>query len=143
MPKLTHREVTAMYGALQLLGNRFLPTINSDLRIGKLLQMVGPHAQPLAAGRVRASRDVIEHYGGAEGIERLSAVAQQAVATEISMAQIEFDRLEIEIEGFEDWPKLTQNDLPKERAGENGWQNGSQIAALVADLGVLFEYPKE
>jgi hypothetical protein len=138
----TRREVSRQYAALQILGNRFLPTLASDLKIGRLLAIIRPLAVPLVAERAKIAERIMTEFGGATVIDNMKSAAQQALMAKIQVEQEAYDSEYLNVD-IPDRLLVTQDDLPKERSGDDGWQNASQRAALISDLGSLFLWPKE
>lgn len=137
-PAITKGHVLAMHGALGILGNRSMASVNADLRVGRMLAQVGPTAELYRKGKNRTTLDTI----GDADLAKLSPIEQAALKAKIDVAHAGYDA-----EPAEDFtlPKgvLREADLPKEKTGDNGWQNANQLGALCADLGPLFEFPKE
>ena len=126
-----------MYGALTIMANRLLPTADTDLRVGRLIHALGPTCEPIAPARKRVPLDVSD----GRDLENLSPADDRALALELSDALTAFDTQLVEVA----MPtiRLTSADLPQAQSGEDGWKNGAQAAALMQNLGVLFEFPEE
>ena len=139
--KLTNRDLRGMFGALQILGNRHLPTIDADLKVGRLIRLLAPLAEPIGPARQRIAARLAEADAGHGDVEKLSPLGQQLLGAAIAGAQADFDGQEVEVD-LPPW-RITKADLPKEKTGDDGWRNGSQLGAIIADLGLLFEPPDE
>lgn len=142
--KLSRRSLCKQFICLTELGNRFAPTLAADIKVSKLLSAVAKEWEPIAIERAKigtfAIRNALEMHG-VKSLEELPESLQQLTIGEAKVAQDAWDAEEIEVTLPD--TRITQNDLPKEKSGENGWQNGNGLAALVAGLGELFEYPKD
>lgn len=140
---VTIRELRGMYSALQILANRFLPSLPSDLKVARLVQEIGKYAEPYSTARNKVAPQLMDQAGlTPANMDKLPPLAQQMFVAKLNEGYSIFDDAKVDIE-YTDRLILTSNDLPKERAGDKGWENGSAIGAIVADLGQLFEYPKE
>jgi hypothetical protein len=140
---MTSRQLRGVYNALQVLANRFLPDMKSDLKVAALLREISKYAEPLQSARNKVAPKIAEMEGvTVANSEKLTPIAQTLFMAKLNEAYSCFDDTEVEVE-YTDRLRISQNDLPKERTGEKGWENGSMIGAIVADLGDLFEYPKE
>jgi hypothetical protein len=137
---VTNKQVISMHEGLSELGKRFLPSTPSDIRVARLKQLVEPVATPLIRGRARIASDVMEAAGVAEG-EKITGLLAQSLMAKIIEKQFEFDSQECEFAVPE--KKLSQSDLPKERAGDNGWQNAAGLGDIISSLGPLFDMPKD
>ncbi|HXG69475.1 MAG TPA: hypothetical protein VNJ04_02560 [Gemmatimonadaceae bacterium] len=136
--KLTNKQVLAMSNALRNLGNRKMGSVTADLKVGRLIRLLAPHAEPIAETRQKIATDLI----GDRDIEEMSVGESNLLASKMSAAQTELDMAECEI----DLPaslKLTLADLPKERTGDDGWKNATQLGAITADLGQFYDFPAE
>lgn len=139
---MTNQRVQRMFAALTTMANRFLPSVAADIRVANLINKLEPISRPIAAGRARVANDIIAAHGGPEAIERLGDMAQQAILIEIQVAQDGYDAEAADLD-ISSWKLVDQSMLPRERAGDDGWKNGANLGAIIADLGPLFEPPKE
>lgn len=137
---ISHGALQRMHSALVILGNRFMPSTPADIRVANLLKAVSDQHETIEAARTKIARRIIDEVGGPIAVDNLKSAAQQAVMLLIKEEQARFDAEKIEV--VLPNKRITQNDLPKERQGEDGWKNGSQLGAIIADLGILFEMPK-
>ena len=133
---LTNRELFRMYSALKTLGNRRMATVGADLKVGRLLRVLGPLVEPLDAVKRRAAQDVLEAAPkDATGIA-LSLLNMASVAAQEA---IDLDTVEAALPlQF----ALKEADLPKRKAGDEDDPNATGLGALVADLGPLFVMPE-
>lgn len=139
---ITRRELRGMYSALQILCNRFLPTIGSDLKVGELARLIGQIAEPQNAARNKIPLRLMEKEGLTIGeLGKLPTLSQQMYMAMLSEMYTEYDEAKVEL-AVDDRLLVKQSDLPKEKAGEEGWKNGTMNGAIVADLGSLFVHPK-
>ncbi|HXG71394.1 MAG TPA: hypothetical protein VNJ04_12385 [Gemmatimonadaceae bacterium] len=136
--RLTNRQVLAMHTALRLLGNRKMGSVTADLKVGRLIRLRAPHAEPIAETRQKIATFLI----GDRDIEEMSAGENNLLASKLVTMQTELDMAECEIE-LPASLKLTEADLPKERAGDDGWKNATQLGAITADLGEFYDFPAE
>ena len=146
--EVTHREICGQFGALRELGKRFLPTINSDLRVGKLLSYIGPVASSLLEQRDQIGPKLFEKLKSELGptikFEDLSKLTQQELIARINEAQSKWDEMVVNVT----YPsaRITPDDLPVEREGDNGREdekrNDYMRGTLIGDLGRLFIYPE-
>ena len=140
----THGVVRGMHTALSILGDRFMPNIKADIKVARLLVHFTPIVDPLNVERNKMATKTLEDAKQSKGtgdIDKLSNAAQQEVMALVVLAQQEWDNLPITLELPD--IKIDQNDLPKERTGDDGWKNGSSLGSIIAGLGELFEYPKD
>ncbi|HXG72578.1 MAG TPA: hypothetical protein VNJ04_18395 [Gemmatimonadaceae bacterium] len=135
---LTNKQVLAMSNALRLLGNRKMGSVTADLKVGRLIRLLAPHAEPIAETRQKIATFLI----GDRDIEEMSAGESALMASKMVGMQATFDAMEIELD-FPASLKLTQADLPKERTGDDGWKNATQLGAITADLVQLYDFPAE
>jgi hypothetical protein len=125
------------------MGNRFLPSLPSDLKVAALLRIIAKENDASSTVRNKIPPRIMEQEGvSTQSIDKMPPLAQQMFVSKLNEAYTDFDSQTVELE-FPDRLLITQNDLPKERAGDDGWKNGSMIGAIVADLNLLFEMPKE
>ena len=134
---MTNSDLRVMYGALGILGNRSCATAMSDLKVGRLLNALAAIAHPIGTARQRVS----DEFTNGKDPDKMSAPALQIMAAQMASAIAEFDAAEEEFEI--PTMRITPDDLPKEKPGDDGWKNGAQIGAISADLGVLFEWPDD
>lgn len=143
--KTTHRGLNGWWQALSELGARFAPTISADIKTGRLLTPVKRAFEPIAHERARIAnrmmQDALDEHG-VKTIEDLPKSVQRMLDNAIALAQQEWEQTEIEVE-LPEGLTITQNDLPKERSGEDGWKNGAGLGGIISELGDLFEKPKE
>ena len=135
--KITNFRLLRKWNALSILGQRFLPSVDSDMKIAKLLQLHEALGKIVEVARNRISLDILEPLN----LAKLSGLENERIQGMVFTAQAEFDKKEQDYEK----PKwvVTKADLPKEKSGDDGWINGSGLGKIISDLGDLFEHPKE
>ena len=133
--EMTNKQLSQMYGALGILGNRQMNSRAADLKVARLIRAMAPDAESIIPLRVKIAGDALANIEDPEGI---SPLVSQQIAAKTAALQSEFDLLEVTV----DLPSLRINegDLPTTKKGDDGWQNGSQMGAIVADLGELFAF---
>lgn len=134
---LTNAKLQAMHAALAQLGNRRMALITGDLKVSRLLKAITPIVEGLPAAKQRITSEALE----GKDLQNLKQPEITAINAEIAAKQRALDEETVEIE----LPniRLTEDDLPKEQKGEEGWKNASQLGAIVADLDFLFEFKPE
>jgi len=135
--KITNFAMLRKWGALSILGQRFLPSVDSDMKISRLFSMHEAEGEIVKAGRNETSLRILEPLN----LAKLSQLENEQIAGKVFMAQREFDLKEQDYT-MPKW-RVTKADLPKEKSGDDGWINGSGLGKIISDLGDLFEYPKE
>lgn len=137
---LKRRAIAKMHAAAQELARRYAPSMDADLKFGRIVVFLDPHATPQIGERARIAARIVQEAGGPTACDLMKPVAQQVVQQMITSRQEEYDDqivyLEIPEKLF-----VSQNDLPQQKAGDNGWENAASRGALAADLGVLFKWP--
>ena len=132
---LTNRDLGRMYGALKVLGNRRMATLNADLKVARLLRTLEPLAEPIGPLKQRAITELLEGApkeltGAAASLLNLRAEALQAA--------IDAEPVDVVLPlQF----ALTEADLPREMPGPEGWRNLASLGAIVVDLGPLYVWP--
>lgn len=136
--KVTHRTLRGMYAALELLANRRLPSLDADLKVARLLTLLGPVAEPARAARDKVALRVMEETIGGLEPEKVPQpiVALSNTRTKVAIDEFDAEIIEIELPPY----RITKEDLPKDKAGDDGWKNGEAAAAIAADLGPLFRF---
>ena len=132
---LTNRELWRMYAALKLLGNRRMANVGADLKVGRMLRVLAPLAEPLESAKQHAVQDVIK-----AAPPDATGLALSRVNLAGAAAQLAVDEATVEVAlplAF----ALREADLPKEQSGEEGWRNAAGLGALMTDLGPLFILP--
>lgn len=131
---LTNAKLQAMHAALSQLGNRRMALITGDLKVSRLLKAITPVVEALPAAKQRITSEALE----GKNLQDLKQPEITAINAEIAAKQRALDEETVEIE----LPniRLTEDDLPKEQKGEDGWKNAAQLGAIVADLDFLFEF---
>ena len=132
----TQGRVISMFHGLTGLAGRQNANRAADTKVARLLRIVDVHSQPLIDKRIKIAGDLLE---GIEDPEGISDVVAQQLSARIAAAQTEFDATEITID-LPDTPRIVEDDLPKARKGENGWQNAAGVSAFVFGLGPLYDF---
>lgn len=143
--KTTHRGLNGWWQALSELGARFAPTLPADIKTGRLLTPVKLAFEPIAHERARIANRLMQEKTeefGVKTMEELPKSVQRMLENAIVLAQLEWEQQEIEV-AIPEGIRITQNDLPKERTGDEGWKNGAGLGGIISELGDLFELPKE
>lgn len=128
-----NREIVAQVNALSVLANKVLPTASADTRVAYRLRVLKPIAVDAEGTRKKIVARVMKEL---ETIEdpRLRDSTNAAMLVEIEDF---FDAEADETPIFKS--KLTDADLPKALKGDEGEKNREGLAAIQADLGILFE----
>ena len=132
--RMTNGSLQRMYAALAVLGNRRMASLAADLKVARLLRVLAPHVEPLETLKRGI---VLDLAAGLPKDAALSNTREQLLVMTIGARQAELDAETVEI----DLPivyALRETDLPKEMTGADGWKNSSQLGAIVADLGPLY-----
>jgi hypothetical protein len=129
----TRIELLKMVSALAELGNRTLPTITSDLRVAKLLRLLKPDADEIDKRRAKIVEAATEAASKTEDQGERNAINAKLVA-DLNAFFSESSDVELPPEN----KRLTESDLPKDLAGDNGADNRKALATLLADLGELY-----
>ena len=134
---VSNRALRGMFGALGILGNRSMANTLADLKVGRLIHHLAPVCEPIGPARQR----MIAEFSNGRDLESLTETAAQILAAQLTSELADFDADEIEVK----MPviRIRQDDLPKEKPGDDGWKNAAQLGAIISDLGVLFEFPEE
>ena len=130
---ITNQDVVRMVSALTALGNRTLPTINSDLRVAKLLRLLKPIADDLEVARTKRIAEAQKAIDQTQDEQARLSINSEFVA---GMTQLFSQPAEV-ILPPED-KRLSEVDLPKDMAGEDGSKNRNALGSLIADLGELY-----
>lgn len=135
MPQtVTNHTLRAMYGALSILGNRRLPTVTADVKVGRLLRALAPVVDPLQVARQRIVADVLADRDPNE----LSPLEARTLEAEVVKRQAELDA-QLAPEDFRMPAGMIElADLPAAMTGAEGWKNAEALGAITADLGPLF-----
>ena len=131
--KMSNRDLGGMYGALVILGNRSLPSMDSDIKIGRMAHCLAPTAEMLQPAKQKAMAE----FGESHSLEDLTDTAANILAAQMTVRLNELDDEQVEVEI--PVARVTKADLPKEKSGDDGWKNGARIGGIVSDLGILFE----
>lgn len=124
--------------ALSLLIGRSLPSLDSEMKAGRLHQLVNDRAELIQKAKNKKSNDILKDHR-VEDLKKMSPLLHEKLAGEIAVDQGDFDQ---EDEPEWEWPpwKITKSDLPKEKSGEEGWKNGAGLGAIMSGLGPLFDW---
>jgi len=137
-PETTNGEILAQWRQLAILVQRALPSLDSDLRAGRMAHMYEAEGKLLEAIRNKISLDTLADFD----LKKLTMLEGEKINGSILAAQAKFDgqvRVDWEVPKW----RITRADLPKEKDGDSGWKNGAGVGAIVAGLGNLFEFPKD
>lgn len=135
--RVTNRDLWGMVSALRAFGNRRMATWGADLKVGRMLLLLGPYAEPIEAARRRIELD---HLGEA-GVVDLPPLAQRAALVRLAAAQVALDEEMVEV-ALPLSLALKEADLPKRKKDENADDpDCTGLGALLADLGPLFLLP--
>jgi hypothetical protein len=134
--KVTNRDLWRMFNALRTLANRRMGNVGADLKVARMLGVLGPLAEPIGGVKQRAVKEAL----GSAGKDTTGA-ALSLLNIRAAEAQEEIDAALVEVELPVRFA-LKEADLPKEMSGEAGWQNAAGLGALVADLGPLYVWPE-
>ena len=135
--EVSQHDLKGMFGALGILGNRFLPTMDSDIKVGRMAYMLAPAAEPLGP----AKKKIMAAFGEEHDLEGLTETAASILAARMATLLDAEDQKIVKVQM--PMARITKADLPKEKTGDDGWKNGAQLGAIISDLGMLFEYPDE
>lgn len=141
-----NRNLLEAHGALNILGNRYAPDVDSDLKIGRLLVIITELTVSIKTSKTKIPFRVLQDEFGNENITNLDSLpgmVKEFLKGKINVAYDEFDSQLVEEFEVPDKLILTRKDLPKDKTGDKGWENGSALGAIVAALGPLFDYGKE
>lgn len=137
---MNNKSVASLHTALSILGNRKMGTVKADVKIARMLNIVAPIAEPIQRARERITKDIL----GEADAEKLTPAQIQKLNIAIKAALSEYDEQEAEGDfTLPKWFRLTEDELPKEQKGEKGWENASQLGAVISDLGTVFVFPAE
>lgn len=131
--KLTNWELRRIGAALRILSNRRMANLGADLKVARMLRIIGPALDPLEAAFQQLEVDVIDgrdpsKFSYADGLAVNKALREGRDALGAGEAIVALPV------GY----ALRESDLPKEQSGAEGWKNAEGLGALVADLGPLF-----
>ncbi len=134
---VSNKTLRVMFQALGVLGNRSMANTLADLKVGRLLNHLAPVCEPIIPARAKITSEAMD---GAD-VDGLGLAGLEVLQATVTEAQAIFDADEIEV----DMPtmRIEQDDLPKEKPGDEGWKNAAQLGAITSDLGVLFTFPAE
>lgn len=125
---LPFRRVVAIHAALTQLANRRLPSIQSDLRVARRIDLVKTE---IATYEKRRKELIKEHArtdeGGDEKLVRPMELQAKLDALLDEVCDIRLPKT-----------KLTEADLPKAMKGDDGEKNAAGLGAIVADLAPEF-----
>ena len=136
VPKITQGALVKTWGALAQLAaqGRYLPTLDADLKIGRLLRIYEPEGKLLETARNRVSMDILKD----RKLDNLMPLEHERLAGEIAAAQAVFDGKEMEWEPPK-W-KVTEADLPRGKDDGKGRENAVGVGGIINGLGDLFEF---
>ena len=130
---ITHRELTQKALALSALSGRALPSLDSDMKVGRLHKIHEVEAHLLEKPRNQISIRILKDMD----LKKLTGIEAERIMGTIAIEQADFDRMTIP------WEKnkwhITKADLPKEKSGDEGWKNGAGLGAIISGLGDLFQ----
>jgi hypothetical protein len=129
----TNAALVRMHSALGTLANRRMKTATGESRVGRWVSLLKPYVDPIQPARERIMLDMV----GDLDVSKITPMEAQILSAKVSAAQREFDAEELEITLPGKPLKLI--DMPEEKSGEDGWKNAAQLAAIIADLGPLYE----
>ena len=132
--ELTNANLLQMHRALTILGNRRMATLGADLKVARLLAVLKPLVEPLESVKRKAALALVDQMP--EGTE-LTAMQEQILNMRSAEVQSEIDTATVEVELPMAYV-LKEADLPREQTSKDGWVNGSQLGAIIADLGILY-----
>lgn len=130
---LTNRALGRMHNALKLLAMRSMD-LKVDLKVTRMLRILGPYVEPLDAARRKVILDVSAEVG--EDAE-LTPMQEQIMGIHIQERQAQLDGETVEI-ALPVQFALTADEMPKEKTGKDGWKNAEALAAIMDDLGPLY-----
>jgi hypothetical protein len=133
---VTNRQLWRAYQALRTLANRTMPSRAIELRVARLLALVEPLAAPIAVVKTRAVLAILNEATA----EPPSAIATSRVQTLVDLEQEEIDALEAPPLSLPPGILITRQDLPVKLPGAEGYENGAGAAAIINDLGPLFNW---
>ena len=135
--KVTNRELFRMFNALRGLGNRRMGNVGADLKVARMLKVLGPLAEPIGAVKQRAVKEVLESGG-----KDVSGAALSLLNIRAAEMQEEIDAAPLDVELPVQFA-LKEQDLPKRKKDEDADDpNATGIGALVGDLGPLYVWPE-
>ncbi len=130
---LTYRQLSRMFNAIVMLGNRSMANVGADLKVARFIRALQPEAVALAK-----KREELRAPPAQEDKPALPAPAPEEIAR-LERALLD-ERFEVALPlAF----RLTEADLPKEKTGADGWKNADGLGAIVADLELLFDLSDE
>mgnify|MGYP001584267856 CR=1 FL=1 len=130
---MTRLELLKVVSALTELGNRALPTINSDLRVAKLLRLLKPEADDIDKARAKLVSEATERASKTE-----NKVEQNAINAKLIDELNAFFSEPAEAELPPEDKRIHETDLPKAKAGDESSDNRKALAVLIVDLGDLY-----
>jgi hypothetical protein len=135
---VTNRQLRVMYDALQVLGTKRMASQLADVRVGRLLQIVKPLAEPIGTTQRKHAQEEMDAAPPEQTEHK-----RQLMLMRIADKQRETDEAPAPPFTVFGGSILHQEDLPKEMSGLDGWKNAAGLGALLADLGPLFHWPTE
>lgn len=130
--KIRRKDLLAMNSALGVLAKKTLPSLNSELKVSKL---------------IKAIKLTIE--GIKEALDKFSEANSKddGNGNRIPINAFEYNKaVELELQKTEDVElpdtRLTKDDLPAALKGDKGDANRETNAGVIADLDFLFEAPE-
>lgn len=130
---MTRIELLKMVSALAEIGNRTLPTINSDLRVARLLRLLKPEADEIDKARAKLVAEATDRANATEDKNEQNAINAKLVADLNA-----FFSEPVEIELPPENKRITEADLPKDLSGDAGAENRKALATILTDLGEMY-----
>jgi hypothetical protein len=131
--EITNKNLLNMFQALQELGTRFLPSLNSDVKVGRMTSFFEPSCSPIGP----AKKKLLADFGEQNNLEELTETALSILVAKLEVEMNAYDAVTVKV--MLPRERITREDLPKERTGDDGWKNGTGLGALIANLGPLFQ----
>ena len=133
----SRRKLARTANALAILAGRSCPSLDADLKAGRLHRIFSDAVEGFDKARNSISMKLLEGTA-IKDLDKLTPLANERLAGQIAVAQAAFDETLVEFE----WPKwkIKKSDLPKEKTGDEGWKNGTAIGAITSGLGDLFDW---
>lgn len=131
--EITNKNLLNMFQALQELGTRFLPSMNSDVKVGRMTSFFEPSCSPIEP----AKKKLLANFGEQNNLEELTETAVSILVAKLEVEMNAYDAVTVKV--ILPRERITRGDLPKERAGDDGWKNGTGLGTIIANLGPLFQ----